>query len=204
MQTLIEFMSQNQLRMLDIIGAILGLIYIILEYKANIWFWIVSLIMPLVDMALYYKAGLYADFGMAVYYAVASLYGFVMWKTGTFFRKRNKSKESIQIQHFPISKILPSSLIFIGLWIALYLFLSYATNSTVPVRDSFTTALSIIALWALAHKYIEQWILWIVVDVISCWLYIYKGIPFKAILYGLYVIIAIFGYRKWLTLYGNL
>lgn len=207
MQTFIEFISQNQLRMLDIIGAILGLIYIILEYKADIWFWIVSLIMPLVDMALYYKAGLYADFGMAMYYALASVYGFVMWKTGGFplgksngkDKANGKSQESLQIQHFPVSKILPCTLIFLGLWIALFLFLSYATNSNVPVRDSFTTALSIIALWALAHKYIEQWILWIVVDIISCWLYIYKGIPFKAILYGLYVIIAIFGYRKWLT-----
>lgn len=204
MQDFIDFISEHQLRLLDIAGAILGLIYIILEYKANIWFWIVSLIMPLVDMALYYKAGLYADFGMALYYAMASVYGFIVWKTGSFSRKKGNYKEPLHIQHFPLSKILPCSIIFAVLWGGLFIFLDCATNSTVPVRDSFTTALSIIALWALAHKYIEQWILWIVVDIISCWLYIYKGIPFKAILYGLYVIIAIFGYRKWTAMYADI
>ena len=65
------------------------------------------------------------------------------------------------------------------------------------MTDSFTSALSIIALWALSRKYVEQWLLWLVVDVISCVLYIYKDIPFKAGLYGLYVIIAILGYFKW-------
>ena len=75
--------------------------------------------------------------------------------------------------------------------------LIHFTDSSVPVTDSFTSALSIVALWALAHKYAEQWLLWIVVDAISSTLYVYKGIPFKASLYALYVVIAIFGYRKW-------
>ena len=51
--------------------------------------------------------------------------------------------------------------------------------------------------WALARKYLEQWLIWIVIDVITCALYFYKGIPFKASLYGLYVIIAVAGYIKW-------
>jgi nicotinamide mononucleotide transporter len=71
------------------------------------------------------------------------------------------------------------------------------TNSTVPLLDSFTNALSFVALWALARKYVEQWIFWIVVDAVCTFLYIQKGIPFKALLYGLYVAIAIAGYRKW-------
>lgn len=52
-------------------------------------------------------------------------------------------------------------------------------------------------IWALAHKYLEQWFIWIAVDVVACWLYFTKDIPFKASLYGLYVIIAIAGYRSW-------
>ncbi|MCQ2059346.1 MAG: nicotinamide riboside transporter PnuC [Bacteroidaceae bacterium] len=201
MQAFIDFLSAHQLRLLDIIGAVLGLVYILLEYKANIWFWIVSLIMPLVDMALYFKAGLFADFGMAVYYAVASVCGFIYWKTGSIFG--NRKKKNVEISHFPVKTILPCVLVFLVLWLGLYLFLSYATTSTVPVRDSFTTALSIVALWALTNKYIEQWLLWLVVDIVSCQLYIHKGIPFKAILYGIYVVIAVFGYRKWLLMYGK-
>lgn len=71
------------------------------------------------------------------------------------------------------------------------------TDSNVPYRDSFTTALSVAALWMLAHKYIEQWLVWIIVDVVCCGLYIYKELYFTAGLYGLYSIIALFGYIKW-------
>ena len=55
-------------------------------------------------------------------------------------------------------------------------------------------------LWALARKYTEQWLFWIVVDAVSCYLYIIKGIPFKASLYGLYVVIAVMGYVKWMKM----
>ena len=71
------------------------------------------------------------------------------------------------------------------------------TDSRVPITDSFTTALRFVGIWALARKYLEQWLIWIVVDVVTCALYIYKDIPFKASLYALYVIIAIFGYIRW-------
>ena len=77
-----------------------------------------------------------------------------------------------------------------------YILVAY-TNSTVPLLDGFTNALSFVGLWALARKYIEQWFFWIIVDVVCCYLYIVKGIPFKAGLYGLYVIIAVAGYFKW-------
>jgi nicotinamide mononucleotide transporter len=70
----------------------------------------------------------------------------------------------------------------------------------VPVLDSFTNALSFVGLWALARKYVEQWLFWMVVDVVCTILYIQKGIPFKAGLYGLYVIIAFAGYLKWNSL----
>jgi nicotinamide mononucleotide transporter len=65
------------------------------------------------------------------------------------------------------------------------------------VLDSFTNALSIIGMWALARKYLEQWLFWMVVDIVCCVLYVQKDIPFKAGLYGLYVVIAVFGYLRW-------
>ena len=70
----------DTLRFLDIMGFAVGLIYLILEYRASIWLWLAGLVMPAVDMVLYYKAGLYADFGMAVYYCLAAVYGFLSWK----------------------------------------------------------------------------------------------------------------------------
>ena len=70
----------DTLRFLDILGFVVGIIYLILEYKASIWLWLASIIMPAVDMFLYYNAGLYADFGMAIYYCLAAIYGFLAWK----------------------------------------------------------------------------------------------------------------------------
>ena len=180
---------------LDITATIVGLVYIWLEYKASLYLWIVGIIMPLIDIFLYYEAGLYADFGMAIYYALAATYGYVVWK----FAKRNNqgTKEELPITHFKQSQILPAILAFLVIWLIIYEILVLFTNSDVPITDSFANALSFIGLWALARKYLEQWIIWIIVDIVLSALYIYKGIPFKAGLYALYVIIAIAGYHKW-------
>ena len=201
MEEILSFFDAHGLRILDILGAVLGLIYIILEYRASIYLWLVSIIMPLVDMWLYFKAGLYADFGMAIYYALAAVYGYVMWKFVKGQEVRSEEQENTNeeraITHFPLGKVKWVIVAFTLIWLAIYEVLVHWTNSTVPVTDSFVNALSIIALWALAQKYLEQWLIWIVVDAFCCGLYAYKGIPFKAGIYGLYVIIAIFGYFKW-------
>ena len=180
---------------LDITATIVGLVYISLEYKASIYLWIVGIIMPLIDIFLYYEAGLYADFGMAIYYALAATYGYVVWKFGK--RNNQGTKEELPITHFKQSQILPAILAFLVIWLIIYEILVLFTNSDVPITDSFANALSFIGLWALARKYLEQWIIWIIVDIVLSALYIYKGIPFKAGLYALYVIIAIAGYHKW-------
>ncbi len=83
------------------------------------------------------------------------------------------------------------------LWGFIYWILVSFTDSKVPILDSFTTSLSAVAMWALAKKYVEQWLLWFVVDAVCFGLYLYKGIPFTAGLYGFYTIIAVFGYLKW-------
>jgi len=186
----------DALRFLDILGFSVGLIYLYLEYKASIWLWLASLIMPAIDMVLYFKAGLYADFGMAIYYCLIAIYGFAVWKFG----KQARKKGEMPIRHFPPYYIFPAVATLGLVWYAIWWILSTQTNSTVPLTDAFTTALSVVAMWALARKYAEQWLLWLVVDAICSILYVYKGIPFKAAIYGLYTIVAVFGYRKWLSL----
>ena len=178
---------------LDILTTVLGLIYIWLEYRASIALWVVGIIMPALDTWLYWSHGLYGDAGMAVYYTLAAVYGFYVWK----FKKTRKLKQSLPIIHLPRQQYLPVLLFFLLAWGAIYYVLVNWTNSTVPLLDSFTNALSFVGLWALARKYLEQWLFWIVVDVVCCYLYIQKDIPFKAVLYGLYVVIAIAGYYKW-------
>ena len=188
----------DTLRFLDILGFVVGLVYLILEYKASIWLWLASIIMPAIDMVLYYKAGLYADFGMAIYYCLAGVYGYVSWKW--FKREGSKQRTERPVTRYRRAHILPSIGALLLLWFGIWWMLTHWTNSTVPVADAFTTALSIVALWALAQKYAEQWLLWLVVDLVCCVLYVRKGIPFKAAIYGLYTLVAIFGYRKWLRM----
>ena len=182
------------LHWLDILTTILGLFYIWLEYRASIWLWLFGIIMPALDIYLYWSHGLYGDAGMACYYTVAALYGFAVWKFG---RKKSQTTDVMPITHMPLRLYLPAAVFFLLAWGATFYVLITWTNSTVPVLDSFTNALSFVGLWALARKYIEQWWFWIVVDVVCCVLYVQKGIPFKAGLYGLYVVIAIAGYFKW-------
>lgn len=183
---------------LDITTTILGLIYIYLEYKASIWLWIVGIVMPAMDIFLYWNHGLYGDAGMAVYYTLAAIYGYIAWKWGNKIRK--KQKKEIPITYMPTKHFLPTAVFFVVAWAATYYVLVHFTNSNVPLLDSFTNALSFVGLWALARKYVEQWLFWIIVDIVCTALYVYKGIPFKAGLYGLYVIIAVLGYFKWKTM----
>ena len=180
---------------LDIFTTVLGLLYIWLEYKAHIALWLVGIIMPALDIYLYYSHGLYGDAGMAGYYTIAAIYGYAVWKFGK--KKGQGEGEEMPITHMPRRLYLTTLLAFVAIWAATYYVLVTWTNSTVPLQDSFTNALSFIGLWALARKYVEQWLCWIVVDLICTYLYVMKGIPFKAFLYGLYVVIAVMGYIKW-------
>ena len=187
---MMEFLSSQWL---DILTTILGLIYIWLEYRAHIALWVIGVIMPALDIVLYWQHGLYGDAGMACYYTFAALYGFYVWK----FVKTRKKKEPLPIIFMPRRQYLPTIVFFFVAWAAVYHVLVTWTDSTVPLLDSFTNALSFVGLWALARKYVEQWVFWMVVDGVCTFLYIKKGIPFKAMLYGLYVVIAIAGYLKW-------
>jgi len=208
-------------QILEIIGTVIGLIYLWLEYRASIYLWIAGIIMPAIYLVVYYDAGLYADFGINVYYLLAAIYGWIMWKYGKSFKRhirKNKKKEivanvtvhitepettsyakedELPISRMPLHFLLPLILVFIGALLTIAWILIRFTDSSVPWLDSFTTAMSIIGMWMLARKHLEQWLIWIVVDAVSTGLYIYKGLDFTAGLYGLYTIIAIFGYFKW-------
>lgn len=226
-----DFLSTHWL---DIVTTILGLIYLVLEYRASIALWVVGIVMPAMDIYLYWSHGLYGDAGMAVYYTLVAIYGYAVWKFGAKWKAMIKRKgsdkkegasavssdkteaasavssdkieaasavssssEDLPITFFPRRLILRTLGFFVLAWAATYYVLVAYTNSTVPLLDAFTNALSFVGLWALARKYVEQWLFWIAVDVVCCYLYVVKGIPFKAGLYGLYVVIAVMGYWKW-------
>lgn len=183
---------------IEIIGALIGLLYLYLEYKASIYLWFAGIIMPLIYIYVFYAAGLYADMSINVYYLLAGIYGWLLW-----LRKSEQKGEEREISYLPMKYVLPVMIIFVALYVAIVFLLIRFTDSTVPYGDGFVTALSVIAMWMLAYKYIEQWLVWMIVDVACCGLYIYKGLYPTTILYGLYAVIAVFGYYKWKKMMRN-
>lgn len=178
---------------LQVVGVVLGLLYLWLEYRADIRLWIVGLIMPIVHGVLYYRAGLYADCSMQVYYILAGLYGWLVWRNAP----RAKKNIALRISHISW-RTLPALVAAYGvIHIAIYFVLTRFTDSSVPFWDSLTTALCIVAYWMLSRKYVEQWLVWLVVDVVTVGLYLYKDIPLTAGLYALYSLLAILGYLRW-------
>ncbi len=187
---------------LEVIGAVVGLVYLWLEYRASIHLWIAGVVMPAIYLFVYYDAGLYADCAISIYYLAAALYGWIVWHFGRRTDSATDDGKAIQSLFSGSSartwrRIATLALVAAVLFVAIAWLLIGFTDSTVPWLDSFTTALSVIAMWLLARKYTEQWLVWIAVDVVSAGLYLYKELPFTAALYMLYAVIAMFGYRKW-------
>lgn len=178
--------------LLQIVGTLLGLLYLWLEYKANIWVWIVGAIMPMVHGVLYLNSGIYADAAMQLYYVAAGIYGLCVWLRGS-----KREEKRVDIQFTPQKWIFTLVLAYLVLHVALYFILSEFTDSRVPFFDSMSTAMSIVAMWMLSRKLVEQWLVWLVVDMISVGLYLYKGIPITAMLYTLYCALAVAGYMRW-------
>lgn len=187
---------------LEIIGTLVGLIYLWLEYKASIWLWVANVVMPAIYVVVYYQAGLYADFGINIYYLIISFYGIFWWWKGRKASGNNPQEktEELPITHTPASVWKQLVVVSIALLVLIAFILIQYTDSTVPWLDSFTTALSIVAMWMLARKYVEQWLVWIVVDAVCAGLYIYKELYFTAGLYALYTVIAYYGYKEWIRL----
>lgn len=179
---------------IEIIGAVIGLLYLYLEYKANRWLWPVGVLMPIVYVWIFYQSKFYADMGINVYYFFASIYGWIRWN------RYSSKEEELPITRTPRRLILPLTLIGTALFVVISFVLIRFTDSPVPYGDSFTTAVSIVGMWMLAHKHVEQWGLWFVVNIVSCGLYVWKGLYTTSILFAIYSVISVLGYFKWLRM----
>ncbi|MDY5813997.1 MAG: nicotinamide riboside transporter PnuC [Bacteroides sp.] len=182
---------------LELLGTGVGIAYLWLEYRASIYLWVAGIIMPAIYIFVYYHAGLYADVAINIYFLLAALYGLACWMRG---HDTAHTKPALPIAHTP-RRVLPTLTLVTALaWVGIARLLTELTDSNVPWSDAFTTALSIVGMWMLARKYVEQWLVWIAVDVASALLYAYKELYFTSGLYAIYAVVAWFGYRKWLQL----
>lgn len=176
---------------LETSAAILGIVYLILSIKQHIGLWFFGLLTSGLYIYVFLTEKFYADMLLQIYYVIISIYGWIHWKYG----KTNDNKLPVTSSGKRLLYLLSGS--WLLLWVVMSAFLKYYTDSEVPIGDGFTTAGAIVATWMLARKIKEHWIFWVIIDFVSLVLYINKGLYPTAILFVIYTIMAIIGYREW-------
>lgn len=187
---LIEWLSANYL---ELAGAILGFVYIFFSIRQHIRTWITGLMTSTLYIVVFFQAKFYADMGLQFYYVFISLYGWYLWKKNPTRKEKPVLPISRSERSFIYIATVTTLIIFFLIRFILYRY----TDSTIPNMDAATTALSITATYMLARKMIEHWLIWVVVDLVSAGLYIYKGLWATAILFTVYTIMAVIGFQKW-------
>jgi nicotinamide mononucleotide transporter len=189
MSALLTYIKANWI---EIIGAILSLIYLYLSIRQKVSLWFFGIVSSVFYIFVFFESKLYADLSLQVYYVVISIYGWINWNRG----KGNTGEELPPIR---MSKRLWINLTFATtlIYFAYYLVLVNFTDSTVPKADSLVGALSIVGTWLLARKYIENWLIWILADGLCIGLYVYKGLYPTVVLFVIYTAMSVDGYIQW-------
>ncbi|MBN2487312.1 MAG: nicotinamide mononucleotide transporter [Bacteroidales bacterium] len=182
------------LKHIEIIATLTGFIYLLYSIAGDKKLWLFGLISSSLYVYICYAAGIYADMGINIYYVLVSIYGWAHW---AFYHN------GATVSEMPYSRAKAREWLLLAaftgaIYVVLVFVLKKFTNSTIPYIDSFTTALSVTATWMLARKMVEHWLVWIVVDSISAGLYIYKGLYPTSFLFGVYTVLALSGYKRWI------
>jgi len=178
---------------IEIIGAGIGLTYLFLEYKCSVWLWLAGIIMSLFYIVIFYKAELYATSIIYLWYVFTNIYGWFVWIKG---RKTN-SEDSSGIQNVNWRIIAWSTLVWAILWIGVYVVLIKTMESAVALGDSFIAALSVVATFWLAHKFLQHWWLWVMVNAVSVWVFFIQGFYPSVVLFTVYTVVSVLGYFRW-------
>lgn len=189
---------------LEIIAVIFGLLSVWYAKKANILVYPTGIISVLIYVYICFYAMLYADMGINFFYFVVSVYGWYNWTRKGPSRKviRISWNTSLQQWLYVGATVVAYFAIFGLIWI----FKSDDTeymNSYIPYVDSFTTSIFLIGMLLMAQKKVENWIYWIIGDIISIPLYFAKGLVFTSFQYAVFLLIAILGYLEWRKLYSE-
>ena len=182
---------------LEIIAVILGLISVWYAKKDKVLVYPTGMFSTAIFVYLLLNAGLLGDMLINAYFFMVSIYGWYFWskkKDGQILNsilKINRTEIKLGILLFTCSIIFVSLIYYLfGKW----------TEWTAPI-DTFTTSVFFVAMWFMARRKLEHWILWVIGDLISIPLYLYKGLAITSIQYFIFTLIAIFGYIQWLKIF---
>ncbi|HXF24886.1 MAG TPA: nicotinamide riboside transporter PnuC [Gemmatimonadaceae bacterium] len=176
---------------LEAVAVIFGIISVYLGTRENIWSWPTALVNVALFFALFLESGLYSDTGLQVVYFVLSLYGWYEWLYG------GEGRTAITVTRTSRRTWTVLAGIGVVVWALLGTVTSRLPGTALPYVDAATTTVSLLAQWMMTRKLIENWLIWIAVDVVYVGMFIYKGLYLTAFNYGIYLVLAVMGYFAW-------
>jgi nicotinamide mononucleotide transporter len=176
---------------LESLAALFGVISVYLSVKQNILSWPTAIVNVGLYAFVFHASRLYADMGLQVVYIVISFYGWYEWLYG------GKNRTELKVSR--TARRLGSVLVAIGVASAFLLgtFLHSTTNAALPFLDSATTSTSLVAQWMMTKKLLENWVVWVAVDVVYIGMFIYKSLYVTSLLYFVFLVLSVMGYRQW-------
>jgi len=184
---------------LEIFGVVTSLWYLYLEIKQKPLMWILGIVSSLIYVFVLFRAKIYADMSLYIYYVIISVYGFILWQKDKVSAKGENDNSANEITYTSLSWNL--GIILVLVTILIYVLIVYVlknyTDSPVPYRDSLATALSIVATWMLAKKIIQHWFIWIFANFFSVYLFYTRNLYPTAILFIFYGALSVVGYLNW-------
>ena len=179
----------------EVLAVFLALAYVFLAVKERIECWYAALVSTAIYTFLFWDVSLLMESALQIYYVIMAIFGWHQW------RQHNNQQEDLTIHCWPLELHIASIAGIIAISMISGYLLTNNTSAALPYIDSFTTWASVFTTFMVARKVLENWIYWIVIDTVSIYLYIDRGLYLTAILFILYVIIAIYGYSQWLQRY---
>jgi nicotinamide mononucleotide transporter len=177
---------------LEIVAFVLAIVMVVLNMRVNPIAWPLAIVSSLLYFALFWNSRLYGDASLQIFFAVVALWGWWQWLRGT-----QADGAELRVRALPARGRWWLLAALAAAWPATGLFLKTFTDTDVPWWDAFPTAASVIGQWLLGRKYIENWLAWIVVNVVSVGLFAYKGLWLTTVLYTLFIAMSFAGWRAW-------
>ena len=174
-----------------IVAVLFGIAYVILAAKESLWAWFFAFFGTLIYTILFWDGALLSSALLNFYYMIMAVYGFILWRGG------KQSTEELSITSWPLSKNI--TVIILGIIISMLA--GYLSSTYTPAKfaylDAFVMIFSVIATWMLAHKILENWLFWIVIDAAAVVLYWKSGYHATIVLFAFYTVLALYGHFTW-------
>ena len=176
---------------LELFAAVVGAISVYLSAKQNIWSWPTAIVNVLLSAVIYYEQRLYGDMGLQVVYAVLSIYGWYEWLYG------GEGRTELHVTKTGLRLGATLTIIAVIGSVIIGLFLHRATNAALPFLDGSLTSTSLVAQWMMTRKLLENWLVWILVDVVYVPMLAYKSLYWFSVLYAVFLVLAVKGWLDW-------